>query len=158
MRDRTIVSLIFLTVHGAQSQQQSTQYLNHFACRQIHHLYHGFTIAYLHQRVKSDIKVLLMKQWNLRLSIAILKLVVSFSFEGETETETTRDFKGYNKEIVVDWLKQTSVQFGAGRIWNFPYGLAFRHAPQSSSAVQRAGQDCVIIDWPHEICKSQSCY
>ena len=113
-----------------------TQYLHDFACRQVHHLYHSFTIAYLHQRVKSYIfsNVPLTK-------IKLTAVIISF----ESENETSIFSKGYNKEIVVDWLKQTSVQFRAGRIWNFPYRLALGHTPQSRSAVQRAGQDCVII-------------
>ena len=126
-----------------------TQYLHDFACRQVHHLYHSFTIAYLHQRVKSYIFF-----ERASTKIKLTALIISL----ENENETTFFSKGYNKEVVVDWLKQTSVQFRAGRIWNFPYRLALCHAPQSSSAVQRAGQDCVIIDRPHEICKSQSCY
>jgi len=52
--------------------------------------------------------------------------------------------EGYDEEIVVHWLETATQHFGRRRVWNDPRTRRTGNVPQSTGAVQGAGQQTII--------------
>jgi len=62
----------------------------------------------------------------------------------QRERENFSMQEGYDEEIVVHWLETATQHFGRRRVWNDPRTRRTGNVPQSTGAVQGAGQQTII--------------